>query len=73
MNQTVKGRFDCFGDDGNYHYLYTCSCGIVFRESCPEVSAPALCHGCYRGKRNGDRFRKVENSGRKGQHWTEAS
>lgn len=73
MSQTVAGRFEHMSDDGNFCYLYTCACGENFRESTPEVSAPAICHSCYRGKRSGENFRKVENSKRRQRHQSEAT
>lgn len=46
----MKGEYICHSVNYGFVYRYVCSgCGAHFRETAPELSAPALCAQCYTG------------------------
>jgi rRNA maturation endonuclease Nob1 len=51
---TVAGEYLRFASyQGVFVYRYRCErCGRLFRESAPEISAPALCHYCVTGNQH---------------------
>lgn len=55
---TVAGRYLTFSG-GAFWFEYSCPrCGRKHRHSAPELSAPALCHGCVTGRRAGKLARR---------------
>lgn len=66
MNETVKGVLKSHTLNRGFVYEYVCAdCGGKFKDVAPEVSFPALCHGCYTGqpqwRKRKNRKRKEEN------------
>lgn len=48
--KVVHGEFIGHSMHLGFVWLYRCeSCGGLFKQVTPEVSAPALCHSCYAG------------------------
>lgn len=50
--ETIAGRYLRHSNTHGFLYGYTCSlCKREFVSTAPEANAPALCHGCYTGRK----------------------
>ena len=63
MTDTVAGRYLGFSErHGTFAYAYTCPrCGKAYKSSSPELTAPAMCHACFTGRRN-ERFKAAKKA-----------
>lgn len=60
----IAGECINFNDKGQFVYRYSCEgCGRLFQQTCPEVSAPAVCHSCFlRGTRKKAEVRVIDDN-----------
>ncbi len=55
---SIKGKFLGHSAVCGFYYEYTCErCGRAFRNTAPDINAPALCHQCATGSSNENRRR----------------